>query len=558
MNWKYIIWGMVTLLIASCTDKDFIEKNLEEEYVTVRASIAKSRACYEDGYNGWTYVQMEIGDSITVNTKLQGSHDYVAYKQEDNYTTFYLARGEYLKNTEGETVYSSYPATTINEGVATLPATNRWKESNCAPFMYAISTINDGMIDLLYNHPYSILKLTLSMVPESLSSVNTSDGDKTIHRLWVESSSGSLGVVEGSFDFESQQMNVTEASNSVEVILDEAYQPQDSLVEKAVYVPILPQEAEVEMSIYALHDTKSGCDTLYSLKKKTPSTGFLAGNVYRLGIYGNDKSSSVIEGNSLSIYLANPGELSEIITDDLKNSITKMRISGFLNGDDIRLIREMAGIYLSGHESDGQLTYLDISDATIVEGGGEYYSGYYTESYIVGTYMFSYTKLTNIMIPKNTIEIRPCAFMEVPLQTIFIPNSVTSIGSTAFHTCTSLTSIEIPDLVQTINSFCFWGCSSLTSVTISGSVTSIRGSAFENCTSLTTIELPNSITSIDNYAFYNVPITTCSIYAETPPKIDSTAFNMDKASATLNVPEGTATAYKESDWATYWGNIVEM
>lgn len=283
MKLKYIALVLCSIIGISCTDQEIINKLPSNmEYVKVSAKIAdRSRVVFEES-DSLTFPDFEIDDTITVNSIEQGSRDYVAlFKEEDGWTNFYLTQGERLKNTEGETVFATYPATQIEDGVAILPATNVWKHENKAPFMQAISSISNAMIKFQFYHPFSYLKFTL--FPEVLND----HGDKTIHRLWVESASDSLGVIKGTFDLKNQSMNITESSRSVELILEEEYQLLDTLAERVVYVPILPQAANVEMSIYALHDTETGCDTLYSIKKATPSTGFLAGNVYRMSIRGN-------------------------------------------------------------------------------------------------------------------------------------------------------------------------------------------------------------------------------------------------------------------------------
>ena len=86
---------------------------------------------------------------------------------------------------------------------------------------------------------------------------------------------------------------------------------------------------------------------------------------------------------------------------------------------------------------------------------------------------------------------------------LVIPNSVTSIGGSAFKNCINLTSIIIPNSVTSIGSSAFSGCNGLTSITIPNSVTSIGGYAFYGCTNLSSISLPNSIRYIFSKAFDN-------------------------------------------------------
>ncbi len=96
---------------------------------------------------------------------------------------------------------------------------------------------------------------------------------------------------------------------------------------------------------------------------------------------------------------------------------------------------------------------------------------------------------------------------------LVIPNSVTSIGGSAFYRCSSLTSITIPDSVTSIGGSAFYRCSSLTNVEIGNGVTSIGIFAFEYCSSLISVTIGDSVTSIGGWAFSKCPIKEAIIPA---------------------------------------------
>ena len=122
----------------------------------------------------------------------------------------------------------------------------------------------------------------------------------------------------------------------------------------------------------------------------------------------------------------------------------------------------------------------------------------------IGSSAFSgCSSLTSITLPEGVTSIEGSAFSNCSrLTSITIPEGVTSIGSSAFEYCSSLTSITLPEGVTSIGSSAFADCSSLTAITIPEGVMSIGKRAFSGCTSLTSITIPEGVTSFGDYAFY--------------------------------------------------------
>ena len=105
----------------------------------------------------------------------------------------------------------------------------------------------------------------------------------------------------------------------------------------------------------------------------------------------------------------------------------------------------------------------------------------------------------NFAIPSGVTKIRNFSFNSFSqLQSVTIPNSVTSLGSSCFYYCSALQSVtfEEPCQITEIPSSCFSGCSSLTSITIPSSVETINTTNFKYCTNLTTITINKPTDSI--------------------------------------------------------------
>ena len=155
----------------------------------------------------------------------------------------------------------------------------------------------------------------------------------------------------------------------------------------------------------------------------------------------------------------------------------------------------------------------------------------------------------NVTIPNSVTSIGESAFSQCyNLTNVTIPNSVTSIGDRAFRLCDRLTSVTIPNSVTSIGEDAFDNCTSLANVTISERVTTIGDGAFSICESLTSIIIPNSVTSIGVMAFSGSGLTSIVI-PDSVSSIGSYAFWNCKSLNSISFLKGiyTINEYAFSD-----------
>lgn len=331
---------------------------------------------------------------------------------------------------------------------------------------------------------------------------------------------------------------------------------------------------------------------------------------------GEDVGEAVSFVTTSTSIINDAGQLTELVGDD-KYRFTTLSIAGFLNGDDLRTLRDMAGCDNEGKATAGQLSDIDLSGAQIAEGGKAYAEGHFTQTNVVGKAMLaSCEKLRRIVLPLQTTKIEADAFRNCSsLHTIEVPTLVESIETSAG--CTALTEINVqagnshysskdgvllsgdgksilwfpmgkdgeytlPSTVTTVGDYAFRNCrietfhfadglksigkyafynSSVKEVSLPSTVKQIPTGLFQKCANLTTVHLGKNTEMLGDYVFDGCPITNLYISAPTPPYCSNNTFassgNNIFSTCRVHVPKNRRIYYRgDMIWAQF-KRIVE-
>ena len=154
----------------------------------------------------------------------------------------------------------------------------------------------------------------------------------------------------------------------------------------------------------------------------------------------------------------------------------------------------------------------------------------------IGSAAFKGTSLNSITIPEGVTSIWNDAFNECQsLTSVKMPKTLKYIGVRAFYNCSKLNNISLRNTkscgneafsgcesltvidlegMASIGNSAFYGCASLTDINMKN-ITSLGYSAFRGCTGLTSVTIPNSVTSIGDGAFWDCSgLTSVTFNAE--------------------------------------------
>ena len=165
--------------------------------------------------------------------------------------------------------------------------------------------------------------------------------------------------------------------------------------------------------------------------------------------------------------------------------------------------------------------------------------------------------LQSVVVPDGVTSIWEGAFLACPkLSQVALSPKLKVLGGYAFGDCDSLTSITIPkslekttsayyiDYIYNFQVGVFIASDNLKNITFEEGTTKIANGLFANNDSIEKVVIPNTVTSIENDAFYKCSNLKEVSFSDSLISIGSNAFSFDKLIEKAEIPD-TVTAIRE-------------
>ncbi len=283
--------------------------------------------------------------------------------------------------------------------------------------------------------------------------------------------------------------------------------------------------------------------------------GLLLGNV----AWSQSNSTNKVYWNTINV--PEYGKLNSVLTQEQKDTITSLKLTGYLNSSTSNNVNSDFYILRAAMPN---LKDLDISETTI-QNNNLPNSALYSHKNIreirlpekltrLGSSAFSEcSSLASINFPDSLITIEDHAFYNCANLSgkLILSESLAKLGYNSFYNCTSLNEVVLSKELQTIEENVFYNCASLKNVTLPEKLQTINNYAFRYCRSLETIEFPENLKTINYYAFDGCSsLVICRSKAIVPPVVHTNSNTLAYIRI-VYVPEESEYSYNN---ATGWSS----
>ena len=217
-------------------------------------------------------------------------------------------------------------------------------------------------------------------------------------------------------------------------------------------------------------------------------------------------------------YIPSYGALSYILENYDRDTITVMKIAGYMNAQDFYTLKNLP-----------QLHYLDFSEATCL--------GYEIPDHALS----DMTQLKTVKIPSNILYIRNAAFMGCAgLEgDIYIPEGLIELGGWVFMYCNKLTGeLKLPQTLLSIGYAAFFGCTGLTGdLILPDGITKIPERTFYQCTGFNgKLHLPKNLKELSGLEYCSNIIGPLELPEGLEIIGEMALYSMSKLQGKLTVP----------------------
>ncbi len=294
----------------------------------------------------------------------------------------------------------------------------------------------------------------------------------------------------------------------------------------------------------------------YDVAILDPPAGYVFSQMQEMII--NINPEPAVSRISGEVTVTEPGTLAALLDSDNFYNYETLKVNGSVNAADIRTIREMAGVDADGNRTHGQLSKLDLGQATIVAGPDYYITD----------------KGKNLTITTdNTLPDK--LFYGSKMEEIVFPEAgVSSVGTGVWAYCNKLHTVKLTatadadfavdgPLVYDKAKTRLIAAVPLTrdDITVPKGVTAIGDYAFAGCTMTRAITLGDDVKSIGKEAFgYCWSLEQLKVRAKGVPQLTGTGVfaGASTESCKLAVRAGMKTRYSSlAQWKDF-ANIVEF